>query len=65
MAWHQSYDDVHGQGFVRNMWRSNPKELHQSVCILLHFAHFCIRRQVHHPNEQWGHVPCQVSNNAR
>ena len=68
----QCYNDVHGRyrahieqlfarlwhwGLVRNIWRGGPNELHQSVRILLHFAQFCIRRQVRHPPYgPWEHV---------
>ena len=48
-------------GFVRNIWRGCPNELHQSVRILLHFTQFCIRRQVRHPPYgPWEHVPPHV-----
>ena len=44
-------------GLVRNIWRGGPNELHQSVRTLLHFTHFCIRREVRHPPYgPWEHV---------
>ena len=54
----QCYNDLHGWyhtrfeqlfarlwhwGLFRNIWRSGPDELHQSVCILLHFSQFCVK----------------------
>ena len=72
----QSYNDMHRWcrarieqlfawlrhwGLVRNIWRGGPSELHQSICILLHFTQFCTRRQVRHPPYgQWEHVPPHV-----
>ena len=29
---------------VGNIWPGGPNELHQSVCMVLHFAQFCIQR---------------------
>ena len=46
-------------GLVRNMWRGGPNELHKSGRVLLHFTHFCIRRQVS-PYGPWDHVPLHV-----
>ena len=76
LAWQQSYNDVHGWyrarieqpfahlwhwGLIRNIWCGGPNELYQSVCILLHFTQFCIRRQVRYPPYgPWEHVPPHV-----
>ena len=36
----------HHWALVRNVWHGNADQLHQSVCVLLHFTHFCITRQI-------------------
>ena len=74
-AQQQSYNDVYGWYRVRiehlfgqlwHIWRGSPDELHQSVCVLLHFMQFCIRRQVHHPRYgPWDHVPRKMKERMR
>ena len=48
-------------GLVRNIWCGSPDDLHQSMCVLLHFMQFCIRMEVHHPPfGPWDHDPPHV-----